>query len=111
MGSLTKGPGVKIGTASRHGKHDNSTPGPGQYQGNYRERQGPSIKIGTSLRSFARGDISTPGPGSYDLNLNKSVGGVTIGGQRKERSRDDIPGPGTYNPDSRAIRERPATAK
>lgn len=104
-------PGVKIGTATRDGKKDNSTPGPGQYNGTYRDRNGPTVKIGSSQRDFRIGDISTPGPGSYDLNYNKHAGGVSILGHRTAKTGDDNPGPGTYNPNSNAVHERPATAK
>lgn len=110
-GNRGKSPGVRIGTANRYNKSDTTTPGPGQY-GNVRINNGPAIKIGSSVRGVMRPDLlSTPGPGSYDLNGMKGSGGITISGHKYAGNKDDIPGPGTYNPNSNATRDRPATAK
>jgi hypothetical protein len=82
VGNRPKTPGVRIGTAGRSNKFDTKTPGPGQYFGNYRERDSHGVKIGTSQRSFGLNNQSTPGPGAYDLNYNKYIQGITISGSR-----------------------------
>lgn len=87
--------GTKIGKAKR-GFNDNfASPGPGAYDSIYKSQHG--TKIGTSQRGdFGR--AQTPGPGAYDT-LKQSRGGITISGHRGKSRMEDIPGPGSYNPD------------
>jgi hypothetical protein len=72
------------------------TPGPGHYTGNYNNKNGPAIKIGSSLRSGVIDNMYGPGPGTYEVTSGLDKHGVTINGNRKNFDGDQYPGPGTY---------------
>lgn len=110
-GNRPKTPGVRIGTSSRYSKLDSSTPGPGQYLNSRQGSHVQGVRIGTSQRGFGAQNISTPGPGSYDIQFDKHRNGITISGHKYNGSKEDVPGPGTYNPNANAVHDRPATAK
>jgi hypothetical protein len=73
-------PGWKIGTSNRNKNNSNKVPGPGQYEGIYKN-SGPKISIGTKPKS-KENESNIPGPGNYNMNDNaimKSYSGYTMG--------------------------------
>ncbi len=64
-----------------------------------------------------RGDIvgkdesSKPGPGMYEPTDQKSKRAATITGKPVDRIKNDAPGPGTYNEDQFAVRDKTPSYK
>lgn len=93
----TRPKSAKIGTSKRMQKVIDNTPGPGQYERKpkYDKRGG---KIGSSKRPSTAIKSEGPGPASYLLpSYIGTKPGKTMGGKRREKSCDDVPGPGAYH--------------
>ena len=57
-------------------------------------------------------DLKSPGPGAYlstDIS-NKGVE-ISLAMSRRAEEKDDIPGPGAYNPKKQNVQKRPKSAK
>mmetsp|Transcript_2175 Transcript_2175/g.2506 ORF Transcript_2175/g.2506 Transcript_2175/m.2506 type:complete len:471 (-) Transcript_2175:40-1452(-) len=79
-------------------KYKDDTPGPGYY-GTMDVRGKRGTKMGKAKRPSTADNRGGPGPGAY--YLKSTLGqkpGKTIGGKRKQKSVDNTPGPGMYNP-------------
>ncbi len=86
-------------------------PGPGTYDGDtsaVRDRV-PAYKMSPG-RSSGRGSpyeqSPSPAPGSYDVKAPRSQYAATITGRPADRLNNDAPGPGTYEGDLSAVKDK-----
>ena len=89
-----RSPTYRIGSAERVDIEGNEIPGPGTYEIQEKER-GTKWVIGSEPRSKEH-FTETPGPGAYDYKEIKSSVAYTMSGKGKNLTKDDYPGPGTY---------------
>ena len=83
-----------IGRGRRFENYDDlSSPGPGRYSPNYKERL-KSVKFGSSPRSTFSISEDSPGPGAYNYS-KMPKGGFTFS-KKLEPIIPQLPGPGDY---------------
>ena len=88
----------------------NDAPGPGTYEDNTRvvKDKTPAYQ----MSPVRRGDIvsseqtSKPGPGHYNAEAPRSQYSATITGKPADMRRNDAPGPGTYEDNTRVVKDK-----
>jgi len=85
------------------------SPGPGAYNASdYLTRdKSPSVAISQTKRNnfIMNEEASKLGPGNYEVTLKKEGPSYTIGGKGKNGSKNNIPGPGNYQPNHTVIKD------
>ncbi|OMJ68979.1 hypothetical protein SteCoe_33427 [Stentor coeruleus] len=96
-----RSPAYKLGTAARiEEKKLLQNPGPGQYDTRSKDL-GPQWGFGSESRSKDF-KAENPGPGAYELPGSLSKNGFSIAGRKQDITKDNFPGPGSYD-----IHDRP----
>lgn len=91
-------------------------PGPGAYDAKTyltKDKQPNVLFSGGKNRSSMvnKEESEKPGPGKYDINAKKTGPSFTFGNKVSQKYKEDIPGPGNYNPDPQVTKSRVLSAK
>ena len=116
-------PSMKFGTGNRvsldGGKEAAFKPGPGNYDGNYKNLRtaSPKFGFGSSQRGGSKLTMSVPGPGEYKPRpVTGAEGplfsmGSTLEYSPQKKEQNFKPGPGNYRPDDSPVTKRASAWK
>lgn len=107
---MSKAPRVDKGNKDRL-----LSPGPGAYDANtfVNKDKTPATSFGKTRRSeiVSKEDRSKLGPGNYELNSKKGGPCFTMGSKSSQKVKTDVPGPGNYDPNLSAVKDKVKSAK
>eukprot|EP01067_Filipodium_phascolosomae_P001292 Filipodium_phascolosomae@DN1872_c0_g1_i1.p1 len=98
----------RFSTSTRDARNNANVPGPGTYNANASNKAirgaSPQWGFGT-LNRDSRARDSGPGPANYNLPEKIGVGPkYSIGAKQNELGKNEVPGPGQYNPNAHATK-------